>query len=112
MTGKTEARMRTIRCRTREYRQRQENRQLSCLTACSLLLVTAIGALVGSVQTPGIAEVAGGYGAVLLRSGADAYVFVGIVTFFLGVSVTVLCIRLKNKSTSRTERTKEREKTL
>lgn len=101
MTGNTKARMRTIRYRARKYRRRHENRQLSCLTACSLLLVTAIGALFGSVQTPGIADVADGYGAVLLRNGVNAYIIVGIVTFILGVSMTVLCIRLKNRSKNR-----------
>ena len=43
-------------------------------------------------------------GAVLLRDGAGAYVVIGIASFVVGVAVTVLCIRLKNKSTNRTER--------
>ena len=99
MTGKTETRMREIRCRTRQYRKRYEARLLSCLTVCSLFLLAGIGVLFRSVQTPGIVSVAEGYGAVLLRSGAGAYVIVGIAAFAVGVALTVFCIRLKNKST-------------
>ena len=109
MTGKTETRMREIRCRTRQYRKRYEARLLSCLTVCSLFLLAGIGVLFRSVQTPGIVSVAEGYGAVLLRSGAGAYVVTGIAAFVIGVAVTVLCIRLKNKSTNRTESTEGSE---
>ena len=109
MTGKTETRMREIRCRTRQYRKRYEARLLSCLTVCSLFLLAGIGVLFRSVQTPGIVSVAEGYGGVLLRSGAGAYVVTGIAAFVIGVAVTVLCIRLKNKSTNRTESTEGSE---
>lgn len=109
MTGKTETRVREIRCRTRQYRKRQEARLLSCLTVCSLFLLAGIGVLFRRVQTPGIAAVAYGYGGVLLRDGAGAYVVIGLLAFVVGVTVTVLCIRLKNKSTNRTLHTQERE---
>ena len=95
MTGKTETRVREIGRRTRQYRKRYETRLLSCLTACSLFLLAGIGVLFRSVQTPGVAAVADGYGAVLLRDGAVTYVVIGIAAFVVGVSVTVLCIRLK-----------------
>ena len=95
MTGKMETRMREIRCRTRQYRKRYEARLLSCLTLCSLFLLAGIGALFRSVQTPGIVSVAEGYGAVLLRSGAGAYVVIGIAAFAAGVALIVFCIRLK-----------------
>ena len=104
MTGKTETRVREIRSRTRQYRRRYETRLLSFLTVCSLFLLAGIGVLFGSVETPGIAAVANGYGAVLLRDGAGAYVVIGLLAFVIGVTVTVLCIRLKNKSTNRTDR--------
>ena len=103
MTGKTESRMREIQCRTRQYRKRFETRLLSCLTVCSLFLLAGIGVLFRSVQAPGIVSVAEGYGAVLLRDGAGAYVVIGIAAFAIGVSATILCIRLKNKSTNPTD---------
>ena len=102
MTGKTESRMREIQCRTRQYRKRFETRLFSCLTVCSLFLLAGIGVLFRSVQTPGVAAVADGYGAVLLRDGAVTYVVIGLFAFIVGVSVTVLCIRLKNRSANRT----------
>ena len=105
MTGKTETRMREIRSRTRQYRRRYETRLFSCLTLCSLFLLAGIGVLFRSVQTPGIVSIAEGYGAVLLRDGAGAYVVIGIAAFVVGASVTVLCIRLKNRSKNRTDRT-------
>ena len=43
MTGKTETRVREIRCRTRQYRKRYEIRLFSCLTLCSLFLLAGIG---------------------------------------------------------------------
>ena len=104
MTGKTETRVREIGRRTRQYRKRYETRLLSCLTACSLFLLTGIGVLFRTVQTPGIPAVANGYGAVLLRDGAGAYVVLGIAAFVIGAAVTVLCIRLRNGSANRTDR--------
>lgn len=109
MTGKTETRIREIRSRTRQYRKRYETRLLSCLKMCSLFLLAGIGILFRSLQTPGVVAVANGYGAVLLRDGAGAYVVIGIAAFVIGVTLTVLCIRLKNKSTNRTESTGESE---
>ena len=109
MTGKTETRVREIRSRTRQYRRQHENRVLSSLAALSLFLIAGIGFLVRSVQTPGVAAVADGYGAVLLRDGAVTYVVIGIAAFVIGVSVTVLCIRLKNRSASRTDCTEGSE---
>lgn len=105
MTGKTETRVREIRSRTRQYRRQHENRVLSSLAAFSLFLLAGIGVLFRSVQTPGVAAVADGYGAVLLRDGAVTYVVIGIAAFVIGVSVTVLCIRLKSRATNRTDRT-------
>ena len=109
MTGMTETRMREIRCRTRQYRKRYETQMLFCLTVCSLFFLVGIGALLKSVQMPGIVSVAEGYGAVLLRDGAVTYVVIGIAAFVVGVSVTVLCIRLKNRAANRTDCTEGSE---
>ena len=98
MTGKTETRVREIRSRTRQYRRQHENRVLFSLAAFSLFLLAGIGGVFKSAQTPGIAAVADGYGAVM-------YVVIGIAAFVVGVSVTVLCIRLKNRSANRTDHT-------
>ena len=80
MNGITEIRMRKIQSRTRQYRRRYEWREISCLTVCSLFLLAGIGILLGHIQEPGISSVAEGYGAVLLRNGADLYVTIVITT--------------------------------
>ena len=49
------------------------------------------------------------YGSVLLRGGASAYIVVGIAAFAVGVTVTMICIRLKNKSKDCTVSMEERE---
>ena len=103
MTGRTEIRVREIRRRTRRYRRRRENCELFSLTVFGLFLLAGIGVLFRSVQTSGVASVADGYGSVLLREDAGAYIVVGIAAFVVGVTLTVICIRLKKKKTNRTE---------
>ena len=109
MTGRTERRVREIRRRTRQYRKWYERRVLSTLSVCSLLLFAGIGILLRKVQSGGVSTVTDSYGSVLLRGGASAYVVVGIAAFAVGVTVTMICIRLKNKSKDRTVSTEERE---
>ena len=101
MTCTTDNRVRAIRSRTRQYRARCEARQLSILTACSLLLLAGLGLLLNHAQSSGVATVAGAYGAVLLQDGAGAYVVIGIAAFAAGVAVTVLCVRLKSRAARR-----------
>ena len=101
MTCTTDTRVRASRSRTRQYRARCEARQLSILTACSLLLLAGIGLLLNHAQSSGVATVAGAYGAVLLQDGAGAYVVIGIAAFAAGVAVTVLCVRLKSRAARR-----------
>ena len=103
MTGRTEIRVREIRRRTRRYRRRRENRELFSLTAFGLFLLAGISVLLHGVQAPGVSAVAEGYGSVLLREDAGAYIVVGIAAFVVGVTLTVSCIRLKKKKTNRTE---------
>lgn len=107
MTETTEIRMREIQGRTRRYRARYEAWRLSWLALCGLILLTGIGLLMNSGQSPSVAAVADGYGAVLLRDGAGAYVVLGIAAFVIGAAATVLCIRLRNGSANRTDRRSE-----
>ena len=102
MTGRTEIRMREIRRRTQQYRQRREKRVLSSLTAFSLLLFASVSMLLQGVQAGGVAAVTEGYGSVLLREGVDTYVVVGLAAFVMGMAVTVICIRCRWKKSGRT----------
>ena len=103
MNATAEIRLRAIHSRARRYRARSEARRLGGLMACSLLLTGAILLLNGR-HSPGVAAVADGYGAVLLRNGAGSYVVLGIAAFVIGAAVTVFCIRLRNGSANRTDR--------
>ena len=112
MTGRTEARLRAIRRRTRARRRRLDRRACAALAMLSLLLLTGIGTLLRSVQGPGLGTVAGGSGALLLRSGAGAYVTVGVAAFALGDLLAVLCIRRSRHPDRRTDRAEERDELL
>ena len=109
MTCTTDIRLRAIHRRARQYRAQQETRQLTGLTACSLLLLCGILALLRSVQSPGVAAVADGYGAVLLQDGAGPYVVIGLAAFVAGVTATVLCAWLKKRAAQRAQDEDSRE---
>lgn len=109
MTGRTEIRVREIHRRTRRYRRRYKNRVLYSLTAFSLCLLAGIGVLLQRVQVGGVSTVTEGYGSVLLREGAGAYIVVGIAAFVVGAAVAVICIRCKKKKTSRMENAEDQE---
>lgn len=112
MTGRTETRVREIHRRTRRYRRRHENHVLSSLAAFSLLLFAGIGAFLRRVQAGGVSAVADGYGSVLLREGAGAYIVVGIAAFAAGAALAALCIRYRKKSLGdRSNEDKEEEPT-
>ena len=101
MNATAEIRLRAIHSRARRYRARSEVRRLGGLTACGVLLLTGAILLLNGAQSPGVAAVADGYGAVLLRDGAGAYIVIGLLAFALGVAATVLCIRLKDRAARR-----------
>lgn len=110
MNSRTDIRLREIR--RRAHRKRKKKREMSALSGLSLLsilLISGIGAML--YQTgPGVVSVSQGYGAILLRQGASAYVVVAIGAFVLGVLLTVLCIRArKNARVSHPPRTEESE---
>lgn len=109
MTCTTQVRMRAIHSRTRRYRARDEARQLSCLAMCGTLLLAGINLLLHTVQSPGVAAVADGFGAVLLKDGAGAYIVVGLAAFAAGVAATVLCVRMTYKTNHRAGRAEESE---
>lgn len=104
MTGSMEVRMQAIRRRTV-----QKRRAFACLSAFSLCLIAGIAALLGRVQSAGLPSVTAGYSAVLLRNGAGLYILVGITAFAVGAVLTLICIRLQNKRSPRTNRAKESE---
>lgn len=105
MTDRTEMRISRIFQKIQQYRRRKENQLIFFTAMCSLFLFLGIGFLLKMVQTsPGISTVADGYGAVLLRDGAGVYVLVGIAGFAVGMALTIVCIRWKEKFKQKDDR--------
>lgn len=100
MTG-TELRMEEIRRRTKIKRRRNDRRAISRLSMLSLFLFVCMNAMLRCVQGFGVVAVAGAYGTVLLRQGAGAYIVVAIAGFVIGVTLTALLLRLRDRGTAR-----------
>lgn len=109
MNSRTYPRLREIRRRAHRKRRRRENRILSGLTLCSIALITGMGTLLHHAGLPGIVSVSDGYGAILLRQGASAYIVVGVAAFALGALLTIFCIRARKSSPSAHTPPKESE---
>ena len=69
MPDKTGEWLQRIRQRTQTLRKRKEKTAMSCLTMVCLALFTCIGTLLHEVQSPGVLDVTGAFGAVLLHGG-------------------------------------------
>lgn len=97
MPDVNEKRMQKIRQKCRIYRRRYENRQLGELLCSCVILISCIFSMLNRVETAGLSTVEGGYGSVVLHNGGSVYVFVGVVAFVTGVTITVLCIKFRKK---------------
>ena len=96
-----------IHQRTAEIkRERQKRKQraldMICIAAC-LIFVVGIGLFMPG-WTAGIPG-----GEVHYASSAGTYVIIGFFAYVIGVTVTAFYIRVKNKSTNRTDRVEESE---
>ena len=112
MTDRTEKQIREIRRRTQQKRCRLENRLLSGLTVSCLFLITGICMILEHVKVPGVSTVTYGYSTVLLQEGTSAYVVTAIVAFCVGVGVTILCIRYRNRQERLENHNEKRTETL
>lgn len=97
MEDRTENRVREIHRRVKKKRLQRENRMLSVLAFMNVFLVTNLCMICDAVKAPGIPAVAGSSGTILLRNGMSAYIVTAIAAFCLGVIVTAICIRYKNR---------------
>ena len=102
-----EERVGLIHKRTAEIKREQQKRKqraldMICIAAC-LIFVVGIGLFM-----PGLAAGIPG-GEVHHASSVGTYVIIGFFAFVIGVTLTVFYIRVKNKSTNRTDRVEESE---
>ncbi len=94
--------------RISKKRERRVGTVLSCAAAalfCALLAVTAL--LSGGSPAPEGGTV---YGSSILSPSAGGYVLIGVLAFALGVVVTLLCVRWREKRLAQSrEETSEQE---
>ena len=108
----SEERARLIHQRTAEIRKEQQKKRqhlvdAACMAAC-LLLVIGIGVcmpgLMAGTAADSVAH-ASGTASLIGSHGALGYIIMGLLSFLLGVSVTVLLYRLRKRK----ERTRQEE---
>jgi len=85
--------------RTQALRRRRRIRGNAVWSAlCCALCASLVGLFRALTGDAGAGYVPGLYGSALLYGGAGGYVLAGVLSFALGVAVTVLCIRYKKKN--------------
>lgn len=104
MTGQTDSRAKEIKRRARKYRRKRENRSLVTLASLAVILMTGIIALIAETGG-GTVSTDGGYGSLVLRSGAGLYVVVGVAAFTAGMALTLVCVRLSGTGKARNRKT-------
>ena len=104
-----EERIRLIRKRTAELKQKQKRRKQrmwdgACVAAC-LLLVVGLGIWMPKQLASGGRQTQSSVGVASLVSGHGAlgYILMGLLSFLLGVCVTVLLYRMRNRTKSQDE---------
>lgn len=112
MIGTTQSRMLEISRRVRRKRMQREKSRCISLACATVLTAGAMGMFLHDVQSPGIATVHSGYGAVMIRSDVSSYVVVGILVFTAGVVLSVIGIRLRDRQHHHSVHTDEGEETL
>ncbi|MEG1384281.1 MAG: hypothetical protein RSD08_03180 [Oscillospiraceae bacterium] len=99
MDDRTHYRVKQVIARTKKLNLIREQQLCWGLSASCIVLTVALGGIFRAVTSglPLSPPTVGGYGAVLLWSGADAYVLTGVLAFTAGVIITVICLRAQKK---------------
>ena len=95
----TARRVELVKRQIRKNTRRRQKRGIGRLSAVCMLLFAVLLQTADRVIGQGQTDAGGGFGAMLLREDAGAYIVVGIAAFVVGVTLTVICIRLKKKKT-------------
>lgn len=111
-----EERIRLIHERTAEIRKEQKNRRRQlrtavCMAAC-LLLVVGIGILMpGFIHgaAAGTVSHTAGTASLVASHAALGYILMGLLSFLLGVSVTILLYRLRRHNDRKKQKDREDE---
>ena len=104
-------RMNRIRSLTAVYRRRHENRAIAVLSCICAALFGGVGFLLSGKMSPGVFVVQRNYGAVLLQGSQEPYFVIALLAFLAGVTFTLICIKIKQKTRRlREEETEECER--
>ncbi len=96
----------SLHARMAARRREKERRRDDALRAlCAGLALCLVALVFGAAHTGGTAGVY--TGASMFDESAGGYVMVALIVFILGVGVTLLCLRLKDRSAKRTTEEKE-----
>ena len=97
----TKKRVSEAKLRAAHMIEKKEKRAIRCLSALcvifSCLLVGAIAELSGGTDKAALVQ--GMNGATLLSESTGGYVLVAVVSFIAAVCLTLLCIKIREKST-------------
>lgn len=88
-----------IHARAKALRRAGENRRIALLGGASAALGLALVALIGALGGLQHRATTAGYeGASLVADSSGGYVLAAVAAFMVGVIVTVICLRLKEKN--------------
>lgn len=88
-----------IKQRTKKRKREKEKRENICLSLVALGLLATLIRFTGEMSLAGGQELSSKeYASLLIFSEYGGYVLAGVIAFVLGVIVTLLCIRFKNKN--------------
>lgn len=94
----TAERIRLVKQRAGELRQKREKRSLRALAAlCLILSLVLVQVFVSVIKNQRGVSVQGTFGATLLFEDAGAYVLVGVLSFTAAVIITILCLRHRHR---------------
>ena len=101
----TATRVGLVKSRVRQKQQRwREKRVLHVLSLLCLVLAVSLAGTIGMFAGFGHPAALSMYGSILLHEGAGGYVLVGAVSFTAAVVITVLCIRYRERNTTKESR--------
>lgn len=94
-----------IRARTKSVKRREKQRRYLALsgTSVAVCLVAVVGfalylpGVLNGALVPG-ADIPGTYGSIMASGDSIGYIIIGVFAFLLGVSVTLLCIVLRDRA--------------
>ncbi len=100
----TDERIAAVKARSRTMQIRRHRRRgivvTGLSTAACLVIIVGLSAYIPSVlgDTPAVwSETTGVYGSIIASGGMLGFVVIGILAFCLGVALTLLCVKLRDR---------------